>query len=207
MWPKYRSPAHLWFSLGLVLASVAYTYLASWGFDEGFLPLGAKWSNLDWHLSCGAVFALPVLFVLQLDLRRQFGEALGILLICAATNPIAIFGPGLFLSYIPPWWLTGALAAAFLSVVIGLICRQGPPPAAQFLCAGIAGAVGGYFFILAREHAHYRGCASGEVCVPVEWVLPGYLIWQGGFVASLLLYPATTGGDAPAAGFDNAPEK
>ena len=194
-WPEYRSAAHCGLTLALTLGSVAYTYLVSWGFDEGFLTLGGKWRNLDWHLSCGAVFALPVLSALRLDLRHRFPEAIGIVLVCAVTNPIAIFGPGLFLTFIPPWWVTGAVSAAFISVAIALLVRKGSPPLWQFLLASLCGGLAGLLFIQARLHSHYKGCASEAVCVPIEWVLPGYLVWQGGLVASLFLYPGTKSPD------------
>lgn len=193
-----RPAIHIWGSLGLTLVSVAYTYLVTWGLDEGIRTIGAKWAHLDWHLSCGAVFALPVLLALQLDLRRQFGEALGIIAVCAVTNPLAVFGPGLFMPFIPPFWVTGAVTAVFLAIVIALIVYRRPPPLWPFLWAALSGALGGLMFEIARENLHRRGCASGEVCVPIEWVLPGYILWQFGLVTACLFYPRADDGETEA---------
>lgn len=180
----------------LTVLSVAYTYLATWGLDEGFRSIGAKWRNLHWHLSCGAVFALPVLAALPLQFPRDIDKAFAILALCAISNPLVTFGPGLFMPFIPPLWVTGLVTSAALSLLIALLVLRWLPPWRQLLLAGGAGTLGGWFFILARQHMHYKGCDNGGVCVPVEWVLPGYFIWQAGFVASLFLYPSSTTPDA-----------
>lgn len=176
-------------ALPLTLISVAYTYLVTWGMDEGIRTIGAKWAHLDWHLSCGAVFALPVLWALQLDLRHQAGQALGIVAICAITNPVVTFGPGLFLSFIPPFWVTGLVSSLFLLMSIALLAHRRLPPWGPLLWAALTGLLGGAFFEIARDHVHYRGCPGAGVCVPMEWVLPAYLVWQMGLVSAFAFLP------------------